>query len=137
MTLDIPSLLALLGTALMAVAIFAPKKLPARPAVSFAPPLGVPPVERWAPPLADDPLATAQPPGDEIVAPAQARWPALLDARSDACDVDARLALVDALARLGTAWSEAILTCAQEDEPDETVREAIRTALMTGGRTVR
>lgn len=57
LTLQIPTLLALLATALMAVVIFAPERVVARPTISFAPPLGpaplgtappsIPPLERW------------------------------------------------------------------------------------------
>lgn len=125
MTLQIPTLLALLGTALMAVAIFAPKRVAATPAVSFAPPLGAPPVERWTPPLADDPFPMPEPIVEPRLVERRPGWPQLLDASAVDCDATARLALVDALARLHTPWAEAILTCAEEDEPDELVRAAI------------
>ena len=50
LTLQIPTLLALLGTALMAVVIFAPAPVDAKATVSLAPPFTPPapaPLERW------------------------------------------------------------------------------------------
>jgi nucleotide-binding universal stress UspA family protein len=129
MTMQIPTLLALLGTALMAVAIFAPKKATAAPTVSLAPPFAAPPVERWTPPAAaDEPFPIPEPHVEAREIERDAAWPALVDAAADRCDVDARLALVDALAQLGTPWSATILSYAEEDEPDERVRAAIRGA---------
>ena len=45
LTLQIPTLLAVLATALMAVVIFAPERAAARPTISFAPPLAPAPFE--------------------------------------------------------------------------------------------
>lgn len=135
MTLQIPTLLALLGTALMAVVIFAPKReLPAAAAISCAPPTAPPPVERWAPPAVDvDLFAAAFPELPEPVA--AATWPTLIDPRAEGCTRETRLGLVDALASVGSAWAETMLHHARDDEPDETVRAAIDVALQRIART--
>lgn len=131
LTLQIPMLLALLGTALMAVVIFAPSRVPARSgfaapgAISFAPPPAPPVVERWDPPA--DPMVS---PADAwpAVAP-EAAWPTLVDHRAAGCDAHARCALVDALATIATPWADAILRRALDDEPDAAVRAAIAAVL--------
>jgi hypothetical protein len=104
LTLQIPMLLALLGTALMAVVIFAPSRVAAPVTISFAPPHT----------LAADPCARAE-----------ATWPALVDHRAANCDTTARLALVDALVAVRTAWADAILRHALDDDPDRSVRELV------------
>jgi hypothetical protein len=118
LTLQIPMLLALLGTALMAVVIFAPSRVPALATASFAPPPAPPAIDSW------------QPPVHEPAAPA---WPNLIDHRAANCDAAARLGLVEALAAVRTPWSEAILLRALDDEPDSAVRFAAVAALAAGG----
>ena len=105
LTLHTPMLLALLGTALMAVVIFVPSRVPAAATVSFSPPAS--------------PSATARTPA----------WPTLIDRRASGCDAVARLDLVEALASLRTPWSEAVLHGALDDEPDPAVRAAVAAAL--------
>ncbi|HEV2642664.1 MAG TPA: HEAT repeat domain-containing protein [Candidatus Elarobacter sp.] len=132
LTLQIPMLLALLGTALMAVVIFAPCRVPAPVTTSFAPTASPPPFERWEP----LPIAHWEPPaidlcdplGDDPVAAGPA-WVALVDPRASACDAAARLSLVEALASVRTPWADAILRRALDDEPDPGVRAAVVAAL--------
>ncbi len=131
LTLQIPMLLAFLGTALMAVVIFAPSRVPARSglagpvAISFAPPPEPPVVERWDPP--SDPMVST---ADAWAATAAvATWPTLVDRSAAGCDARARCALVDALATIGTPWAETILRQALDDEPDPPVRAAIAAVL--------
>jgi len=126
LTLHVPMLLALLGTALMAIVIFAPAPVAATVTASFAQPPAPPPVEFWSPLPAD--------PFPPLVASAQTRtptWPALVDSRATSCDVAARLALVDALATVRTPWADAILHRALDDEPDDGVRDAIAVGLAS------
>lgn len=129
---QVPLLLALLATVLMAVAIFAPERLGPPPTVSFAPPLA--PAERWSAP--SDPFASLPDPfgsaAEPFVAPSAPGWPSLVDPCAADCDAVARLALVDALAIVGAPWAEAILRRAHADEPDPLVREAVRAALGAG-----
>jgi hypothetical protein len=124
LTLQIPMLLALLGTALMAVVIFAPSRVPAPVTASFAPPPVPPAFEQWEP----LPVEQCEPPGNEPVA-AEVAWPALVDPRASACDTVARLGLVEALATVRTPWSDAVLRRARDDEPDPEVRAAVVAAL--------
>ena len=132
LTLQIPMLLALLGTALMAVVIFAPCRVPAPVTTSFAPPASPPPFERWEPlPIAQwEPpaLERCEPLGDEPAAAGPA-WAVLVDPRAAACDAAARLGLVEALASVRTPWADAILRRALDDEPDPGVRAAVVAAL--------
>ena len=122
LTLQFPMLLALLGTALMAVVIFAPSRAAATPVTtSFAPP-ATPAFEPWRPPEAD-------PWGFESTAVRIATWPALVDPHASGCDAAARLGLVEALAAVRTPWAEAILQRALDDEPDSAVRDAVAEAL--------
>jgi hypothetical protein len=132
LTLQIPMLLALLGTALMAVVIFAPSRAPAPVTVSFAPPpIPPPPFEQcepygsepWEPP-AIEPVAVPPP-----AAVASAAWPALVDPCASGCDAAVRLGLVEALGAVRTPWAEAILRRAMDDEPDPAVRGAAAAAL--------
>jgi hypothetical protein len=135
LTLQIPTLLALLGTALMAVVIFAPAPVAAKVTLSLAPPLAPSPspLERWAPPppvLSESwDLRTEFPidviHDDATVAQAAPAWPALVDPRAANCDAAARLALADALATVRAPWADAILQRALDDEPDALVRDAI------------
>lgn len=126
MTLQIPTLLALFATALMAVAIFAPKR-PAEATLSFAPPASraEAEVERWSPsPAALPSWSIAEPP-----TPREPAWPSLVDERAAGCDREARLALVDALATVRAAWADSILSHALADETEASVRVAIERAL--------
>jgi hypothetical protein len=122
LTMQIPMLLALLATALMAVVIFAPSRVAAPAAASFAPPPAPPATERWEPPAIDAwmPVMT------EATAPV---WPTLIDRRAANCDAVARLGLVEALAAVRTPWSEAVLRRALDDESDRTVHAAVVAAL--------
>jgi hypothetical protein len=123
LTMQIPMLLAVLATALMAVVIFAPSRVPAVVTTSFAPPPAPPAMECWErPPATDawDPSATETP------APL---WPTLIDRRAVDCDAAARVGLIEALAAVHTPWSEAILRRALDDETDPAVRAAVNAAL--------
>ena len=128
LTMQIPMLLALLATALMAVVIFAPSRVPAAVTTSFAPPPAPPAVERW------EEAPAYEPPAPEPAVSTVPAWPALIDRRATGCDAAARLGLVDALASLRTPWSDAILYGALDNESDPVVRAAVVTAL---GATVR
>jgi hypothetical protein len=112
-----PILLALLGTALMAIVIFAPQVRPAAVSVSFAPPLSE---------LVPDRAPSDMP--DTLAAPALPTWPRLIDPRAAPCDAAARLALVEALAAVRRPWADAILARAAEDESDPQVRGAVARA---------
>ena len=105
LTLHTPMLLALLGTALMAVVIFVPSRVATPATISFSPP--------------PCPSAIARTPA----------WPTLIDRRASGCDAAARLDLIEALASLRTPWSEAVLHGALEDETDPAVRAAVVAAL--------
>jgi len=107
----LPALLALLGTALLAIAIFAPPASPRPPTVSYAPPMTQPAIDARSEPA----------------------WPRAIDARAADCGTSARLALVEALASVRAPWAEAILDRALDDEPDAVVRRAIAEALQHGG----
>jgi hypothetical protein len=112
MTMQIPALLVLVATALMAVAIFAPKKLPAPATISYAPSIAA---------LVDVPPVVHREP--------QPAWPAYVDPCAAGCDAAARLALVDALETLRAPWADAILLRALADEPDAIVRAAAQRAV--------
>jgi hypothetical protein len=118
LTTHVPTLLALLGTLLMAVVIFAPSPpITSRPVASAGySPL---PFEAFAPAGV---MLLPEPPA---CAPA---WPALVDRSAAACDADARIALADALAAVRAPWADAILRRALDDEPDARVRAAIAAA---------
>ncbi len=96
--MSVPTLLALAGTALMAVAIFVPFRSSR---------------------------------GDITVAEPERRphWPELVEPTATACDVSARLDLVDALASIDSPWAVAILDHARVDETDPAVSSAIAAAL--------
>jgi hypothetical protein len=115
LTLQIPMLLALLGTALMAVVIFAPSRVARPVTISFAPPPAT--IEPWEPQAAEPPATST------------ALWPTLVDRRACDCDAAARLAIVDALATVRSPWSETILRRALDEEPDARVHEAVVRAL--------
>lgn len=104
MTAHLPTLLVLTGTALTAVAIFAPRKLPPpSPAVS----------------------ALLLPPD------AVAAWLQNIDPAAFACDRAARIDLVDALTAVGAPWADAILRQVVDDDPDPRVRSAAASALSS------
>lgn len=105
MTLHVPTLLALLGAALMTVAIFAPKKRVAPPPVAVAAPRQ---------PADAAPREAAGPP-----------WPALVDPRAVAVDAETRIRIVAALVALDETWCEEILRHADAGETDPAVRRAI------------
>ncbi len=118
---QLPAILVILATVLMAVVIFAPVRAPAPVSVSFAPPFAV------AGPY--DVLDAA----DEVLghigdAAPGARWLEGIDARASACDVPARLALVDALAAVRGEWARAVLEHVVHDDPDPGVRAAAAAA---------
>lgn len=124
----VPIALALVGTVLMAVVIFAPVPVPATVTISFAPPI-VPPYE---PPTYDsprhEPLAFDAPALNERSVASvgtEPRWPVLVDPAAFACDAATRLELVRALAAVRGPWADAVLRQALEDEPDAAVRNAI------------
>ena len=128
LTLHAPTVLALLGTLLMAVVIFAPTASgapPAAPAERYSPL----PFEAFAPsllPRTGEAYAEPEFPGYEHRDPS---WPTIVDPSAAVCSADARLALVDALAAVRSPWAEAILRSALAEEPDERVRFAIATVL--------
>ncbi len=130
MTAYLPVALALLGTALMAVVIFAPVQVPATVTMSFAPP--IPPAHdhsrsaSWAP--YGGHVTGAWDEGTRLD-DALALWPVRLDPRAAACDAAARIGLVDALASVGSDWACEVLRGALDDEPDAAVRNAIERAL--------
>lgn len=132
LSMQMPTVLAVLGTVLMAIVIFAPA--PARAAVttSFAPPLP-PPLDHWQPPslgglpIADDPfesMPVSVPAGEPATAEVPS-WPGLVDASARDCDAGARRALVEALGSVRTAWAETILQRAQQEETDPLVLDAL------------
>jgi hypothetical protein len=102
----VPAVLALSGTALMAVAVFGrfrrPADLPSRLPIRAVP-----------------------------AAPAASGWPLLVGAQPGACDAEARIDLVDALRAVASPWSEAVLREAYEAETDPAVRGAIAAALSS------
>ena len=111
------TLLVLAGIALMAVAIFAPRRLSSTVSVASSPaPAGGAPLE----------ARTAY---DERLRPP--RWPQLVEPSATALDVAARSDLVDALAALDSAWSESVLRQALAEEADPGVRSAIVSALAS------
>jgi hypothetical protein len=118
MTMTLPTLLALVGAALMAIAILAPHRLPPPSAYLSAPP---------------EPGQISALPGAGIAEPS---WPQLVDPVATYCNADARRALVDALALLETPWSLAILRQALADETDSAVAAAIASALASSSQSL-
>ncbi|BDE06439.1 hypothetical protein WPS_17150 [Vulcanimicrobium alpinum] len=121
MMLQLPTILAVAGTVLMAIVIFAPRRVTVSAAGPFAPTFV---------PAAGTLTASA------LVAPERIDprrtlpvWPEFIDARAARCDAAARLTLVDALASLRSEWSRALLTRALDDEDEPAVRRAILQAL--------
>ncbi|MFN2459860.1 MAG: hypothetical protein ABR591_04095 [Candidatus Velthaea sp.] len=105
MTAQLPALLALVGAALMALAVLAPAK-----AVSVADPA----------PAASLPLLEAQ---------REPQWPLLIDPSAAGCGAAARADIVAALAALREPWARVILERAHAEEPDPAVRSALGHAL--------
>ncbi|MBV8581212.1 MAG: hypothetical protein JOZ86_11350 [Candidatus Eremiobacteraeota bacterium] len=137
LTLEMPTLLALLGTGLMAIVIFAPQRAPEpRTTVSFAPPPS-PPVDRLtAVDVAPDRWASVDPVFDRWSAAASSAgvtWPSLIDPRAVGCDVAGRRALADALGTVGGAWAAGIVRRALAEETDAGVRDALGAALARWG----
>jgi hypothetical protein len=102
---QLATLLALVGVALTAVAIFAPHRLPPpSPAVSAL----LVPIER------------------------EPAWAQSIDPSFATCDALARIELVEALAALATPWATATLRAASAEDADARVRAAAATALARG-----
>ena len=119
---QLPAILIVIATALMAVVIFTPVHVSPPVAVSFAPPPRA--VE-----FDDAAVPTFAPAFDAAPLPRDARWPERVDARAYACDVAARLALIDALAAVRGDWACGVLDAAFREDPDDGVRAAAATAL--------
>ncbi len=111
MTVGVPAALAVVGTTLAAIAAFGPFR--AKP-------------QALAPPPASPHLPSSGP-----------TWPALVEPTALACDTRVRIDLAEALGRLQSPWSEAILREAHVSEPDPTVRAAIAAALETSRAVLR
>lgn len=120
MSAGLPTVLALAGTALMAIAIFGPFRKPVD---------AVDAVAGDAESTPGSAFGTANADG----APA---WPALVDATAVACDAHARIDLADALGTLRSAWAESILRRAYDTEPDPSVRSAIASALSSSSQSL-
>ncbi len=105
MSVSVPTILALAGTALMAIAIFFPFRSSS---------------ERHD---AVDERSD------------QPRWPELVEPSATLCDVAARLDLVDALESIGSPWALDVLRHASEEEPDPVVLAAIDAALAATARS--
>lgn len=137
MIAQLPTILALLGTALLALAIFAPPRAAGGPIVSFAPPIIAAPLERspfdpfptaptGTPPA--DAFAFDEPVLDEPVLDEfgpEPSWPALVDPRALGCDAAARLGLVEALLAVRAPWADGILRRAADEERDPPVVAAL------------
>lgn len=108
MSAQLPTLLALAGVVLLAIAIFAPRRLPVR-------------VERPSEATAA-PAAASRPEGVP-------QWPQLVEPSAADCNATTRLDLVDALIALDSPWAREILLQALTDETDRGVRERISAAL--------
>jgi nucleotide-binding universal stress UspA family protein len=124
--MPIPFLLAAIGLALVAFAIFAPQRVHATPTLSLAPPLA-PPVPAWVPPRLETPLIEdIEVPEPRPVTPT---WMALIDPLAAGCPPPVRVALVEALATVGTPWAREVLLRAQAEEADALVLAALGEAL--------
>ncbi|MGA2395348.1 MAG: hypothetical protein ABSH03_18565 [Candidatus Lustribacter sp.] len=102
MSPEVPAVLAVAGTALLAMAFFGPFRR----------------------------TGETTDPGETAV-PKAVLWPALVEPSATACDVPARIDMADALGALHSAWAEAILRKAYDTEPDPAVRSVIATALSS------
>lgn len=125
----LPTLLAVLGTLLMAVVIFAPNPAPA-PRILTAERYSPLPFEAFGaePALPDLPFAAASAP---LAAPSAnlSDWPAHVDPCAAACDAEARLALVQALEIVRGPWANSVLRYALGAETDPRLRAAIAAAI--------
>jgi hypothetical protein len=115
MTVSLPVVLALIGTVLMAFAIF----LPMRPSIAVE--TGTALEAESGPAMVPETPAAQE--------PDRQPWPVLVEAQAADCDVPARLELVDALATLRSAWAIDVLVHAEGSETDPTVHAAIAAAL--------
>jgi uncharacterized membrane protein len=102
MSLTIPQLLVMLGAALLAVALFAPRmridpKLPAVAVVAAV----------------DENTAAPQPASSRVA------WPELVDVHAAHLDDRARRALLEALIAIGEPWCVPILRAARDEERDD------------------
>lgn len=122
MTLQIPTLLALLGTALMAIAIFAPRRAAPPATISFAPPIAT------VSPFDLSVSVTSDERGD-VPKKVEPEWPLLVDPRAAGCDTSTRLALIDALLTVRAPWADSILRKARLEEADGLVRAALDAGL--------
>lgn len=104
MNASVPTVLAVAGTVLMAVAIFGP-------------------FHRSAKDDADDQTPAKN---GKI-----AQWTTLVEPSAVALDIPARIDLAEGLGALQSVWAETILRQASETESDPTVRSAIATALSS------
>ncbi len=102
MSAQLATLLAMVGAALAAIAIFAPHR-PPPPSAAVS--------------------ALLHPPAREP------EWVRALEAGTPACDVEARLALIAALGELASVWSREVLEHAVAIDPDPAVRAAAGAAL--------
>jgi hypothetical protein len=139
---QLPTLLALLGTALTGVAIFAPPHPAAGgPVISFGPPLapvpwsepdpfGLPATHGRRPEVwtVDEPALGAGRLAPGVQVEDEPGWPALVDPRAAGCDAAARAGLVEALVAVEAPWAEAILCRAAVEERDPRVGAALATA---------
>ena len=125
LTVQMPLLLALLGTALMAVAIFVPARASAAVTVSYAPPVVAPSTYRHR----EEPRFIDDDSGEATASAHAPDWPTLIDARAAGCDAAARVALADALGAVRADWARRILERALDDEDVHAVREAVLAAL--------
>jgi hypothetical protein len=127
MTLEVPTLLAFLGTALTAVAILAPRKMPAPlpDSLAVAAPV-LAPRDAWRPVYAPSAEPSLPP-----VTPPTPNWPELVDPRAAGVDPTTRRALIDALGSVRAEWARALLQRALDDESEPVLREAIRSYLRS------
>ncbi len=123
----LPTLLALLGTALMAVVIFAPAPQSA-PRASAAERYSPLPFEAFAAEAFAAPFPSAEAMPYAETYREEPAWPALVDPSAAACEAVVRLALVEALAAVRAPWADAILRRALLDETDARVRAALERA---------
>jgi hypothetical protein len=123
----LPTLLALLGTALMAVVIFAPVSASAAhaPAAERYSPL---PFDAFAAEAFNAPFHAPEAMPYAETYREEPAWPALVDPSAAACEPVVRLALVEALTAVRAPWADAILRRALLDETDARVLTALERA---------
>jgi hypothetical protein len=128
--LAMPVVFALVGIALIAAAAFGPRKGELHAAVSFAPPVAPPPLARWARPRGwYPPQPTIPEPTPSAAEPTPSRWAERIDPHAAGASAATRIAMVEALAALRTAWAIAILHEALADDHEPDVRDAVLRAL--------